>query len=92
MPYERPHPQATREPTLDEIKEFLRSAWRELLSLPGLGDEDDFFLSGGNSIMAAIVATRLSRFLGYRVSSGEIFFHFTIQDLAEVVWKSTRNE
>lgn len=84
---------STRDPgaanglSLEAVEEFLRAAWQELLPQAGPGDEGDFFALGGNSIKAALVASRLTRLVGHRVTAADVFFHCTVKDLAAAAWK-----
>jgi hypothetical protein len=79
---------ATAGPDLPEIEERLRQLWAEVLPHYEARGGEDFFMLGGTSIHAVRVASRLSKFLGVRISAGEFFFHSTVEELAEIAWKA----
>src|SRR5690606_20875829 len=48
-------------PTANAIEETLHKIWSALLGVKQLGVEDDFFLIGGNSIIATQILSRIQR-------------------------------
>jgi acyl carrier protein len=70
-----------------DVERFLRSTWHDVLPRYEGKAGEDFFELGGNSLLAVVVVAKLSRFLGVRVSAGELFFHSTVEDLARAVWQ-----
>jgi hypothetical protein len=64
-----------------EIERQLIQIWRDALRLDTLGVHDNFFTSGGDSLLALRVCARASE-AGLRFSLKEIFAHQTIAELA----------
>ncbi len=67
----------------DEREELLCAAYAEVLGLPAVSIDDDFFALGGDSIVAVRLLIRV-REAGLRISSREVFRHRTVAALAEV--------
>ncbi|WP_133117886.1 non-ribosomal peptide synthetase [Burkholderia ubonensis] len=59
----------------------LCAIWREVLGAPELGVTDNFFVSGGDSILSIQIAAR-AREQGMRLSARDVFLHQTIEALA----------
>lgn len=74
---------ADASPSRLQVRSFLDDLWIELLPTE---DGGDFFERGGDSVLAVVVMARLSRFIGVKVSVGEIFFHPTLDELADVAY------
>jgi hypothetical protein len=55
------------------IEEALADALRELLGLDRVGTEDDFFLIGGHSLLAARILARVGQTLDLDISSAVLF-------------------
>jgi acyl carrier protein len=49
-------------------------AWRELLEIPQPGDDDNFFLLGGNSLMAAALVGAIEDRLSIEFPMQTLFF------------------
>ena len=64
---------------------LLADIWRELIGVPTLGVDDDFFDLGGHSLLATQVVARLRRALGAGVSVLDVFAHPTIRSLATLI-------
>ncbi|MET0187507.1 MAG: amino acid adenylation domain-containing protein, partial [Pseudonocardia sediminis] len=64
-------------------EELLCTLFSEVLDLPGIGVDDDFFALGGDSI-SSIQLTRRAREAGLRLTPRQVFDHPTVQELAEV--------
>jgi amino acid adenylation domain-containing protein/non-ribosomal peptide synthase protein (TIGR01720 family) len=71
------HPRTSIEATLSEI-------WSAVLRLPNVSIEDNFFTSGGDSILAIQMVSRAHQ-AGFRITPKQIFQHQTIAELAAVV-------
>ena len=65
----------------DAREQCLADVWREVLGRPKLGIRDNYFESGGDSITAIQVVSRLRR-LGWRMRVADLFRHPTIAELA----------
>ncbi|MEV7023614.1 amino acid adenylation domain-containing protein [Kitasatospora sp. NPDC093558] len=63
-------------------EQLIAGIWRELLDVPEVGAEDDFFALGGHSLLATRVASRLSAHTGTEVPLDLIFEHSVLADLA----------
>lgn len=74
---------AARPATETETK--LLAIWREVLENPELDIRDDFFESGGHSLKAVQVASRVLEVFGKRLPLGSLFEHRTIEALAKAV-------
>ena len=68
-------------PETDAERELL-GLWQELLGIDGLGVEDDFFASGGTSLLAARLFARIARRFGVRLPLTTILELPTIRTLA----------
>ncbi|MFJ9845605.1 amino acid adenylation domain-containing protein [Kitasatospora sp. NPDC101155] len=62
-------------------EQVLAEAWRQVLGLTEVGIDDNFFELGGDSIMAIRVASKV-RQAGVTLTSGDVFDHQTIAELA----------
>ncbi|GIQ69440.1 amino acid adenylation domain-containing protein [Xylanibacillus composti] len=66
----------------DELERGLACMWSELLRLPDIGIDDSFFELGGHSLQATLLATRIQKTFGVRVTVREIFLQPTVRELA----------
>ncbi|MEY9854634.1 hypothetical protein ABH935_000231 [Catenulispora sp. GAS73] len=67
----------------DDLDALVASVLSDLLDRDSCAPDDNFFLLGGDSLLAATAARRLSREAGYPVSAENIFLHPTPQELSE---------
>jgi amino acid adenylation domain-containing protein len=67
------------------------AAWKETLSLSSIRKMDNFFEIGGNSILAAMVSSKLSQKLNTRVPLELIFEHPILQDFCREIEKNENN-
>lgn len=70
-----PPPQQRTEQVVAEI-------WSEVLELPQVGPQDNFFDLGGHSLLLAMVREGIARRLGRDVPLVELFAHPTVSALA----------
>jgi acyl carrier protein len=68
-----------------EVEPALAEIWEEVLGQGPVGLDDDFFLSGGDSVSAIHVLFRIEERLGAVVDVTQMFDHPTVRALAEVV-------
>ncbi len=66
---------------MTEVEESLASIWRELLRLPVVGLDEDFFELGGDSIVAIQFASRAAR-IGLKLDAEDVFENSTIRALS----------
>jgi amino acid adenylation domain-containing protein len=59
--------------------------WTELLDVPRVGADDDFFDLGGHSLLAVRVVAGLRRAIGGGVSVMDVFQHRTVRELARFI-------
>ena len=69
---------------------YLPQIWAEILELPDIRRNDDFFGLGGDLLMGAIVAAQVHTALGIELSLGEIADHTTVSTLAAFLDKCRR--
>ena len=70
-------------PPRDEVDAFLVKLWQEILQVEPIGIHDNFFESGGNSILGATLVNRLQAGLGEYVYLILIFDAPTIAEMAD---------
>lgn len=73
-----------------ETETLLADIWAEILELPGISRDDDFFNLGGDSLSGAVVGAQVYAALGVELSLGEIADHPTVSTLAAFIDGSRR--
>ncbi|GAB2963519.1 non-ribosomal peptide synthase/polyketide synthase [Saccharothrix stipae] len=63
------------------VEEALAAVWADVLSVPRVGAQDNFFALGGDSILSMQVVAR-ARQAGYRFTTRDLFVHQTPASLA----------
>lgn len=76
---------ADEEPPSGETEERLAAIWMELLSLPSVGRNDDFFDRGGHSLLAARLVGEIEARMGVIVPLAALFHARTLRELARAV-------
>src|SRR6185295_7251441 len=66
----------------NELERAIAGVWREVLQVERVGVNDNFFESGGSSLLIVKLHTRLREALGREVPVMELFRHTTIDALA----------
>ncbi len=69
----------------------LTELWRDLLAAPKIGIDDNFFVLGGNSLKAIILASRVHKLLNVKVPLQEVFKNPTIRGLARYISSAETN-
>jgi amino acid adenylation domain-containing protein len=69
-------------PPGDAMEEKLAVIWQEVLRLERVGVHDDFFASGGHSMLATQVVTRVRELLGVEIPLRRVFEAPTIRQLS----------
>ncbi|CTP83376.1 non-ribosomal peptide synthetase [Xanthomonas graminis] len=67
------------------VEQALAALWRELLGLPQLRRDDDFFALGGHSLLAVQLISRVRTALGVELQIGDVFNHPQLHALARCV-------
>ncbi len=73
-----------------ETEILLADIWAGILELPDIGQDEDFFNLGGDSLSGAIVAAQVYAALGVELSLDAIANHPTVSTLAAFIDKSRR--
>jgi len=68
-----------------ETEVLLAEIWAEILELPNVGRDDDFFSLGGDSLIGAIVAAQVYAALGVELTLQAIADHPTVSTLATFI-------
>ncbi len=71
------------DPPTGEREQHLANAWQELLGVPAVEADDNFFDLGGHSLLAAQLSAMLLDRHGWRASVIDIFQHPTLRTLAD---------
>ncbi|MFG1752542.1 amino acid adenylation domain-containing protein [Streptosporangium sandarakinum] len=79
---EEEHPVAEPAATGSRLVDGVLRLWREALGRPGLGEHDNFFLSGGHSVLAVRLIAPLEELVGHPIGVRAIFDHPTPAGLA----------
>jgi aryl carrier-like protein len=77
-----PEVEASFVPPRSELERLLVTAWQEVLQIPQIGVNDNFFDLGGHSLLMVQLHSRLSQSLPYRLSIIDLFRNPTIGALA----------
>ena len=67
------------------IETRLAALWSELLELPEIGRDDDFFALGGHSLMALRLFSRINREFGRTLPLAALISHPTVSQLASLL-------
>ena len=65
-----------------EVERRLLEIWRELLGTRDIGVDDEFFASGGHSLLALRLTSRIESVLGVQLAPTALFEHPTVARLA----------
>ncbi|MDN3689562.1 non-ribosomal peptide synthetase [Cyclobacterium jeungdonense] len=74
------------------LESNLLDLWRKVLQSDTPGIKDDFFLSGGNSLLAIRLIGRIKESLEFEVSISELFARPTVSELAEFIKEKEHKE
>ncbi len=83
----RPLSEAVEEyaPPIDEIEKKLVEIWSEVLFVPSVGIDANFFRLGGHSLKATLVTARIFKELNVNVPLAQVFKSPSIRGLAEYI-------
>ncbi|MBW1598379.1 phosphopantetheine-binding protein [Streptomyces sp. JJ38] len=68
-----------------DVSGSVRSAWERALETGAIGDDDDFFVLGGTSLLAARLIAELNEELGLAVGLRTLVDHPTRRSLSEAL-------
>jgi len=71
----------------DEYEKNLVNIWQEVLNLPSISIQDNFFDIGGNSLLAVRLSNSINSFFQQKIPLGAIFQFPTIEQLANLIKK-----
>jgi len=77
-------PLPSRQPSTDDERAIAK-IWSELLEIASPGLDDDFFASGGHSLLAIQLLSRIRRELGHDITIRQLFEKPTIAGLADAI-------
>ena len=72
-----------------QLQERLLDMFQATLKLGAIGIDDDFFLSGGHSLLAAQLTTRLNKEFSLRLSQRTLFDASTVRKLSSIIETET---
>ena len=81
---------ATSVPGTADLRQVIRGLWQELLPVGAIGDDEDFFELGGDSLLAAQMLVMLDRLTGMTVPMGELVHARTVREVGEVLQRLRR--
>ncbi|MGL4400838.1 MAG: non-ribosomal peptide synthetase [Luteolibacter sp.] len=81
----RSDPGGTREAPVGDTETRLARIWSELLEVPEVSRNDDFFSLGGHSLMALRLFSRMNREFGQSLPLAALIHHPTLRELALLV-------
>jgi acyl carrier protein len=76
-------------PRQSALRERLLPVWREVLSMPNLNADDDFFEVGGHSMLALRLVARINDELELELGLLELYEHASVVELADWVANQT---
>jgi acyl-CoA synthetase (AMP-forming)/AMP-acid ligase II/thioesterase domain-containing protein/acyl carrier protein len=75
---------------LTPVEEWLRKIWEEILDLPDISPDDDFFRCGGNSLTAIELLIRIQREYHTNFPPDTVYRYPTIRQLASLIAEKER--
>ena len=90
-----PVPQMTEQnnnPPETEMEKIVAAIWQEELGITSVGQKDNFFYLGGDSLLGLRVASKIKQQLGIKVDISEIFATPVLQDFCAELEKNSEFE
>jgi acyl transferase domain-containing protein len=78
-------PNANSTPAAGQVEEVIAGIWEELMGITGIGKNDDFFVLGGDSLLATQVLSRCRSVWKVSLAERDFFAQPTIAHLVELV-------
>src|SRR5262249_51032994 len=75
-----------------ETEKKLAAIWRDVLGIPAVGSQDDFFDLGGHSLRAATLLRRIEAELGTRLPMSAVFHAPTVAQMAALLGDTARRK
>ncbi len=69
----------------DQLEQQITQVWQQALHRKQVGINEDFFQSGGNSIMVIRITSQLNKTLQINLRAADIFTHSNIKQLAQLI-------
>ncbi len=73
------------EAPLSKGEEAMLEVWRDVMELPFLGPDDDFFDAGGHSLLAMRLVSRIKRDLGLQIGLAQLLRTGTVRSLVHAL-------
>ncbi|MEV4944190.1 phosphopantetheine-binding protein [Streptomyces sp. NPDC053755] len=64
------------------VEQALVEIWKTTLDRPSVGPDDDFFATGGDSLLALVTIEQINQRLGWSLNMGDLLRHRTIRALS----------
>jgi len=84
-PYAAPDVESEGMLPRDHIEKKLHELWIEILGIPKIGIQINFFVLGGNSLNLMALISKIHQTFDVRISLGEMFSHSTIEKQARLI-------
>jgi aspartate racemase len=72
-------------PADSELEQKLVAVWEEVLGVHPIGINDDFFILGGNSLLATRLSARIREMIDDRITSSALYHSLTVKALARLM-------
>jgi len=89
VPGAGPSPKTERVAPRTTVEKEIQAIWIEVLRIPDVGIDDDFFEAGGHSLLALQTVSRLHARFGQQVGLRDLYQTRTIRSLSGLIEKST---
>jgi aryl carrier-like protein len=71
------------------VMEVIRDTWETLLQKYGFGDEEDFFVLGGDSMLGMMMLMSLTEHTGREFTLSDLYENSTLAELTALVVERT---